>query len=981
MSIGHLIRQYQDLAAERPESFEWFDADVVRALGDLCARLDDDDIAGPEQLVIEVPAFVEAELLGWLGALGDRLASRDRAADERDVRRLALNLHRRTGDEFAIAVAMSRLASPLTALGDLKEALALRRQAFDGMIRLARRREAPRREDRLREDRRSEARWRAATAEAEPLAELLVRLDRPLAALRVADRLVKALDPLEEEWSAEPYALALRLRARMLSQTGSHAEAVTVAEKAVEWFRHVGVSFEVAFTLNILSDIHHLAGDLTAALEASRQALDAARDDPSDQVTLGLAWGGLAVRHGNLGQWAQARDCLDEALALDAPRSDLRAAHLRRLSDVLGRLQEVEEALEVMLEAVDIDRDLVAADPGRHLPDLAIDLVNLGIRYTAAGRGAKAVYATEEAVKHYRDLVERDGSHAVNLAQAYGCLAERLAENGQAARAATEAKRSAELYRQAGDPRLADALRALGTYLHTDGDHDASAAAMADAIDLFRTAGDLPGLAHVLFNAAVTSRVCGRIDDALARARESAEIYQRLYDEGGAEWDLDLADALRLLGGIWEEARQFEHAITSLDRAVSLLERAYRPGDTDRGEQLAATLHSLSRYHEMTDRLDRSLTLMRRSVSLYGELIQHDPVGFRSRLASAWLSLGVYLWRTGGLDECLSTLRLSVDLYREAGDRAGLAHALRMLSDRTAEAAGDEHGDEHGDTGENDDEDALGMLHEAMEILEDLALQRPEPYLPKLAKTIDSLAERLCEKGAHREALPHTERAADIWAGLGDTDRLVGSLHRRLFILTCLGRDTEATVERLTEVQEDLTHTVRTLNDVAQELLGIGLLDHARRHLDRAAALWEIHVIQHPDADSMPYAHVLDSMATLLSRQGSPGEAAAAQREVVEIFEAGASADPDVFLGALAVVLDRLGGYLRDAGRDLDALPYQRRCVEIMERRAAHDPSHRPSLVTALDHLGELLTVLGHAEADAVRDRTATLRAALPTED
>src|SRR5690606_14005921 len=214
-----------------------------------------------------------------------------------------------------------------------------------------------------------------------------------------------------------------------------------------------------------------------------------------------------------------------------------------------------------------------------------------------------------------------------------------LAEIGQPARAAEEERRCAELYRQAGDPRLADALRALGTYLHDAGDYEAATAAMTEAVGLFRESGNLPRLAQVLYNAGVTARVAGRAEDAVAHARASVEIYQRRYDEDGTGWALDLAAALRFLGRSWEEVGPFERAITVLERAAGLLERVQRPGDIECGGELAGTLHQLSRYHEVEERLDRSLALMRRSVSLYGELLQLVPDRFRTRLASAWVSL------------------------------------------------------------------------------------------------------------------------------------------------------------------------------------------------------------------------------------------------------------------------------------------------------------------------------------------------------
>ncbi|MEN3540767.1 tetratricopeptide repeat protein [Microbispora sp. ZYX-F-249] len=946
MSI--VIRQYQDLAAAHPELF---DAGVSRALDELCARLGDDLVA-PEQMVIDEPLFVQAELPVRLAALADRLAAQGRVADELDVCRLVLDLRQRLGGEFGIAQATSRLASPLTVLEEFDEALALRRDALSRMRRLAAE---------------QEDRWHAVVAEAEALTALLVRLGKVAEATVVAKRLVGDVARIRQEWAEPLHASALRLHARMLCAKGEHAEAVAAARQAAETFRALDDSYETACTYTVLSDIHHTAGDLLAARRASEEALLAAQQDPADRVTLSLAWGGLAVRHIDLEEWNSAHDALREALALSAPRSAVRARHLRQLCDVLVRLEDSEAALEAMSEAVGIYRELSLTDPGEYLPELAICLVNLGIRYAAAGRGAKAVYASQEAVKHYLHLAETDSAWSLDLAQAYGCLSERLAEIDRHDRAAEEARRCAELYRQAADPRLGEALRTLGTLLHSAGDYEASAAATAEAAALFRASRDLPELAHALYNAAITARVAGRPEDALRDALESAEVYQRLYDDDDPAWYRGLAGVLCFLGTLREESGRFEHAVTSLERAVSLLERAYRPGDVWQGHRLASALHDLSRCHEAEGRLDRSLSLMRRSLSLYGELAQQDPDGFRTRLASAWVSLGVYLWRTDQPDESRSALRMAVDLYREAGDHAGLAHALGLLADRTA------------DTGDLDA--ALRMAREAVEILEELALDRPEPFLRKLAVALDRLAALLCPPTGDLAALPYVERAADIWARLGETEHLVGSLEQKLFLLTCLGHDTDDVVGHLSEVQQDLARTVRTLNDVAQDLLRGGLLDHARRHLDRASALWEIHLLQEPDADPIPYVHVLDSMATLLDRQGRPDEAATAQTEVVKIFEERASAAPETFLAPLPVVLGRLAGYLRDADRPLDALPYQRRCVEVLERLAADDPGHRPALVTGLGDLGDLLRSLGHEDASAVLDRAATLRAALSGED
>src|SRR5690606_12464495 len=191
----------------------------------------------------------------------------------------------------------------------------------------------------------------------------------------------------------------------------------------------------------------------------------------------------------------------------------------------------------------------------------------------------------------------------------------------------------------------------------------------------------------------------------------------------------------------------------------------------------------------------------------------------------------------------------------------------------------------------------------------------PAVYGRRLALVLDLLAAVLAREGAHEDALPYAERAAGLWAETGDLESLGESLKRRLFLLTSLGRDTEAALDRLGEVLPDQGHVVQALNDIAQRFLHDDRLEEARWHLDRASALWEIHVLQHPDADPLPHLHVLDSTATLLGRLGRPADAAAAQRRVVEAFEERAAADPKTFLDLLPVVLDRLADHLCQADR------------------------------------------------------------------
>ncbi|WP_328709788.1 tetratricopeptide repeat protein [Microbispora hainanensis] len=955
MSIGHLVAQYQAYAAAEPERFSMT---ISESLDDLVLRLGD-EIHGLEQTVIADPDIVRDELSRSLKALADRLAEQGHPDNELLARRIVLALSEGR-DRLQLARALSELAVPLTALGRLDDAVSVRRRAFRILRTLA------------KED---VTRWLDVAAEAEPYSALLVHVGSVLDAMMVCRQTVRGLAPLVEmglDWAREPYARCLLRLAQRVAEDDDLKEGIRLAEKSIEQFRALGGGYGLALALNILSNLKVDDGDLAGALTTSQAALEVARNlaDGDYRMTLAMALQTTALRHADLEQWNQAHESLIEAgelfpllLAEDSGAAPWYASFLSNLSQVQAKLGDADAAVETMERATQLYRDLARQDPAAYLSELALSLVNLSHRHAAIGQHAKAVYALQESIKHYRKLRKEDREWTSDLASAHRFLGDQLTALGQHEPALNETRAAIKLYRECADPHLGESLKILGTRLHNLGRTEESVAATAEAVEIFRTAGDLPQLAHALFNLAITHNVSDEINEAVRSGRESVESYQRLYDDDTG-WAVALANALSFLGSVLERAGQFDHAITAVERAVSLLERLYEPGDDQLGADLARALHNLSRYHEEEGRLERALEHMRRSISLYGELTQQDRDRFRPRLASAWLSLAIYLSRLGEAEEARSAAALAVDLCRETGAREDLADALFHLSNREA------------DLGRT--EECVAALSAALEIYEELSLVQPDPYLARMAMSLDNLATRYSSQGDPGRALPLLERAADIWGQMDETGQLAGTLQRRLFVQSCLGHDIEETVERVTNIQQDLAVTVRTLNDVAQELIGVELLDPAQQLLARASGLWEIHLLQQPDAEPFPYIHLLDSRATIMFRLGLHEEAAAAELGVVELFEPLAKEDPVSYLAVLATVRARLADYLRAAGRNVESLHHQRQVVETYEKLAASDPSrYRPSLVVSLTDLGELLRDLDDDDADPVLTRAATLRAAL----
>ena len=88
------------------------------------------------------------------------------------------------------------------------------------------------------------------------------------------------------------------------------------------------------------------------------------------------------------------------------------SASKRSLYGVTGRNAEAEKA---STEALAIQRELAARDPGAYRPDVAGTLNSLGLLYGVTGRNAEAEKASTEALALYRELVRAIPAHTAPM--------------------------------------------------------------------------------------------------------------------------------------------------------------------------------------------------------------------------------------------------------------------------------------------------------------------------------------------------------------------------------------------------------------------------------------------------------------------------------------------------------------------------------------------------------------------------------------
>jgi tetratricopeptide (TPR) repeat protein len=91
---------------------------------------------------------------------------------------------------------------------------------------------------------------------------------------------------------------------------------------------------------------------------------------------------------------------------------------LSNLGLLLSRLGRREDALVAGIEAAQLCRRLVEADPDTHTADLGESLSNLGLALVELGRREEALTVNREAVGIRRRLAQADpGQHLPDLAR------------------------------------------------------------------------------------------------------------------------------------------------------------------------------------------------------------------------------------------------------------------------------------------------------------------------------------------------------------------------------------------------------------------------------------------------------------------------------------------------------------------------------------------------------------------------------------
>ncbi|MGW2305164.1 tetratricopeptide repeat protein [Streptomyces sp. NPDC001809] len=456
----------------------------------------------------------------------------------------------------------------------------------------------------------------------------------------------------------------------------------------------------------------------------------------------------------------------------------------RSLNTLAIRLREVgrsAEALDASAEAVRIRRDLAAADPATHLPDLAAGLNNLAVQLGEMGRREEALTAITEAAELHRRLAEANPQAFLpDLAGTLNNLAVQLGDMGRREEALTAITKAAELHRRLAEahpetflPDLAGTLNNVSIRLSEVGRHQEALDAIAEAAairrDLARSNPDaqLPDLAMSLNNLGNRLGEAGRGEEALTVLAEAIGYYRALWRSNPDAFLPRLADSLNNLSVRSSDVGRHEEALAAIGEAVDIRRDLARAHPAAHLPDLADSLNNLAVCLSHVGRPAEALSAIAEAVGHYQTLCHTNPNAFLPRLADSLNNLSVQSDDVGRHEEALAAISEAVDIRRQLAEADPGAHSPNLAVSLHNLAVCLGHLGRH--------DEALSAIYEAVHHYRALSQANPDAFLLPLAQSLDALSAHLrllrrtaeaSEAEWEAERLRHPRSAGRHWPGM-----------------------------------------------------------------------------------------------------------------------------------------------------------------------------------------------------------------------
>jgi tetratricopeptide (TPR) repeat protein len=408
------------------------------------------------------------------------------------------------------------------------------------------------------------------------------------------------LDRLDETPALAPDLWTVRAMLLRVSSEPTEAEVATVVQAALRFEPAAQAAAARDRELTLLAvERARARGDelgllelLTAwalaatgdeSLALAREALSLASrllesEDLEGRLRIAASLRGLGKAFASGGARDEAEICLRESIDLaEAAYGTREHPEIARALEDLALVRRhppesprLEEALQLVQEAVKIWRALATSQPHVFRDQLAWSLNNLGLYLDLLGRPAEALAVTQESVTIWRELIQTSPGESLlgGLAASLLNLGSHLHRLGRLDAALASTQEAIEHFRkfEHTHPEILDllalSLNNRASHLEVLGRSEEALTAITEAVEHYRTLAQgrpktfLPQMATALRNFAVLSSAAGHEEQALTAARESIEIWQTLTRAQPDTFSSELATTQTKLASILESGQR-----------------------------------------------------------------------------------------------------------------------------------------------------------------------------------------------------------------------------------------------------------------------------------------------------------------------------------------------------------------------------------------------------------------------------------------
>ena len=244
-------------------------------------------------------------------------------------------------------------------------------------------------------------------------------------------------------------------------------------------------------------------------------------------------------------------------------------------------------------------------------------------------------------------------------------------------------------------------------------------------------------------------------------------------------------------------------------------------------------------------------------------------------------------------------------------------------------------------------EDAVKAAEESVAIRSRLAAERPDAYLPDLAKSLNNLGACYGALGRHEDALKAVEEGRDIYCRLAAArpnaflPDLAGTLNNLGAFFGALGRREDALKAekkavvircRLAAERPDayLPDLAKSLNNLGNRFSDLGRHQDALKPAEKARDIYRRLATERPDTFFPDLAMSLKNLSIRFGKLGRLQDALKPAEEARDIYRRLAAVHPDAFLPGLAASLGTLGDCFEGLGLAEDSLVAIQQAVQAL---------------------------------------------------